>query len=397
MESTGLDPAMAAVFVRRLGERIEQNINIMDRDGVIIASRDPSRVGTYHQAAHRLVSSGSSVEAIEPGADLPEGVRPGVNLPIVYKGEVIGVVGVTGDPATVEPLAYAVKTSVETMVELELYKDLMLRRRDRKNVLFSYLLYEDSAPRDAVGALAAQLGYDASLPRAPLLLRLGGGIDAAEALRAIKRNGVHGPQDLSAAMNDGSVLVFKNLSLGGEGILSDFESEVEAYLAASRAALRAPFRAYAGMFQTDLARYRGAYRQALWLSSRYPEGGEPILFVHRRLAEFLASRLPRSDLVEALAPVAALLPGDFVAVLGPSLEALEESGYNAKEAAARLGVHRNTLSARVERLAALLGLDIRDDIRGRELAAFLVRFFDHLGIGRRIVWLGFRIVLANLR
>ena len=378
MERTSLDPSMAAAFVRRLGESIDYNINIMDRDGVIIASRDQSRVGSFHEAAHRLVQSGGGVEAIAPGADLPPGVKPGVNLPISYKGEVIGVVGVTGDPAVVGPVAHAVKTSVETMVELALYRDLMLRRQDRKNVLLNYLLYEDETPREAAVALASTLGYDASLPRAPILIRLEEGAEAAEALTAIKRNGLHRPEDLSAVSNDGGILVLKSLELGGEGIMSAFESQVEDYLEAARGA--APLRrACVGMFQTDLARYRGAYRQALWLSSRYPEAEESVLFVHRRLSEYLASRIPRSDLVDAFAPLAALLPGGFAEGFGPSLDSLVESGFNAKEAAARLGVHRNTLSARIERVGALLGLDPRDDPRGRELAVF---FFRYLGMTR---------------
>jgi carbohydrate diacid regulator len=371
--------------VRRLGERIDYNINIMDRDGVIIASRDQGRVGSYHEAAHRLVQSGGAVEAIAPGPGLPSGVKPGVNLPVAYKGEVIGVVGVTGDPSIVGPVAQAVKTSVETMVELELYKELMLRRQDRKNVLLNYLLYEDETPRAEAAALASKLGYDASLPRAPLVLRLRDGLDPADALKAVKRCGLHGPEDFSAVAKDGAVLVFKALRLSGEGVMAAFESQAVDYLGAARAALEAgedrgsgrlPFRAFAGMFQTDLARYRGAYRQALWLSERYANSDDPVVFVHRRISEYLASRIPRSELVDAFAPLAGLLPADLVAALGPSLEALVESGFNAKAAALSLGVHRNTLSARLDRFGALLGIDPRTDPRGRDLVAQLLRFLE---------------------
>ncbi|HOX33212.1 MAG TPA: sugar diacid recognition domain-containing protein [Spirochaetales bacterium] len=382
MDRTILDPAMAAAFVRRLGERIDYNINIMDRDGVIIASRDQSRLGSYHEAAHRLLESGGAIEAVEPGAGLPAGVRPGVNLPILYKGEAIGVVGVTGEPALVEPVAYAVKTSVETMVELELYKELTLRRQDRKNLLLNSLLYEDEAPRAGTAALAAKLGYDASLPRAPLLMLLGEELDAGESLKAVKRCGLHGPEDLSAVTNQGSILVFKAVELGKGGLVSAFESQVEAYLGAAARALGgrgrsgAPFRAYVGMFQNELGRYRGAYRQALWLSERYPEGGPAPVFLHRRLSEYLASRIPRAELVDAFASLASLLPPGFAAGIGGTIGALVESGFNAKEAAGALGVHRNTLASRLEAISELFGLDPRLDPRGRDLLSLLFRFLD---------------------
>ncbi len=378
METTRLDPALAAAFVRRLGERIDYNINIMNRDGVIIASRDQSRVGSYHEAAHRLVQSGGAIETVEPSEYLPAGVKPGVNLPILYKSEVIGVVGVTGEPSVVEPVAYAVKTSVETMVELELYKDLMLRRQDSKNTLLNYLLYEDVTPRYAASALAAKLGYDVALPRAPILIHVGEGFDPAATLKAIKRNSLHSPEDLSSVTNDGAIFVFKTIRLSKQGIFAEFESQIEDYLAASRQALggRIRLRAYVGMFQTDIARYRGAYRQAAWLASRYPEQGEPVLFAHRRLMEYFIAQIPRAELVNAFAPLTSFLLPDLAADFLPSFEALVESGFNVKEAAGSLGVHRNTLAARLDRYSSLIGADPRVDSRARDLAALFFRFLE---------------------
>ena len=369
---------MAAAFVRRLGERIDFNINIMNRDGVIIASRDQSRVGSYHETAHRLVRSGGAVETVEPSPCLPLGVKPGVNVPILYKGEVIGVVGVTGAPAVVEPIAYAVKTSVETMVELELYKDLMMRRQDRKNILLNYLLYEDAAPRSAASALASKLGYDVALPRSPILIHLKEGLDPGSALKTIKRNSLHGPEDLSSVTNEGAILVFKTIRFPGRGLFAEFERQVEDYLAASREALgeRSPFRAYAGMFQTDIARYRGAYRQAAWLAAHYPEQGEPVLFAHERLSEYFIAQIPRAELVDALSPLASLLLPELAADFLPSLEALVESGFNVKEAAGSLGVHRNTLAARLDRYSSLVGSDPRFNPRARDLVALFLRFLE---------------------
>ena len=45
---------MAQKFIDQITEYTEYNINIMDESGVIIASRDPKRVGTYHEAAYRI-------------------------------------------------------------------------------------------------------------------------------------------------------------------------------------------------------------------------------------------------------------------------------------------------------------------------------------------------------
>jgi hypothetical protein len=80
--------------------------------------------------------------------------QPGVNLPITYRGRTLGVVGVTGDPGRVLPVAYAIKTSVESMVELEAYKDKRLQRYGQKEPVHHYSCYDDEAPRAAVESLA---------------------------------------------------------------------------------------------------------------------------------------------------------------------------------------------------------------------------------------------------
>jgi carbohydrate diacid regulator len=381
-----LDAALAAVFVNRLGEHLAYNINIIDREGVIIASRDPSRVGSYHEAAHRLIASGGNIEAVPIQGKLPQGVKPGVNLPIIYKGDTVGVVGVTGDPAEVASIAYAVKTSVETMIELELYKELMIRRQDKKNRFLNHLLYEENTSRVMAETLATRLGYTAGLPRAPILLRFATTWDAAEALKVIKATSVHSKEDISATVFDGGILIFKSLVFQGQGILEAYTEQIETHVEAAKNALLrilgngaqagSAFRAYAGAFQSDFSRYRGAFRQIMWLSERYPQPREPVLYFYRRLSEYLASRLPRSELIDTMGPIASLLPPDLAASLGNLVDVFFASSFNSKEAAARLGVHRNTVHTRLERIRSILGLDYRSDPRARELVSLLVHYID---------------------
>jgi carbohydrate diacid regulator len=378
MNSSPLNSGTAAAFVKRLGEHLDYNINIMDRDGVIIASKDPSRIGTFHDAAQRIVATGAAEERVEASPFLPAGVKPGVNLPIVFKGEILGVVGVTGDPCEVASIAYAVKTSVESMIELEVWKDRAIRRQDRKNLLFNSLLYDDVAGPAAVEALARNLGYTPDLPRCPLLLVPPPGAEASDVLKAVKANPLHGKEDLSWSTPEGAILVFKTIRFDGSGIIEEAESQVSEYVAAARKRCSAlcPLKAYAGGFQTDLGRYRPAFHQTLWLAEQFPEARDEVVFLYEHLLEYFASRIPRAELVTALDPLARLLPQDAAWNLRSSTEALVDSALNGKEAAARLGVHRNTFSARMEKLSHLLGRDPRRDPRALDLLSLLARYLE---------------------
>lgn len=388
-ERLRLDAATAGAFLRKLGERLDYNINIMDREGVIIASRDPSRVGTYHAAARHLLESGSREERISPGDHLPEGTKPGVNLPLEVRGEVLGVVGVTGDPRVVGDLAQAVKTSVESMIELESIREAVLNRRTRKSSLMAYLLYEESVPESAVLALAGKLGYDPAIERAALLLRLPPGKGPEEALAQAKARGVHDAQDIASALPDGSLLVFRRLGTVktgipeecGPGILASYRRELEGYCGAfSRASGIPRVAGFAGSPQRDFSRYRGSYRQALWLASRVPVpvGDGPVLILDH-LDDYFLAQTPRIVLDDALASISARVPADLRRTLAPTLEALEASGFNAKEAAARLGVHRNTLSARLARLSSFLGCDPRGDAGALSLARSVAAYLKLRG------------------
>ena len=386
--ATPLNSELAVAFLRKLGKHLDYNINIMDSEGVIIASRDGSRVGTFHESAWRLLQTGAEIERIEVSDSPPPGVRPGVNLPIEHSGRNIGVVGVTGDPREVASVAYAIKTSVESMVELEAFKDKALQRLDRKNLLMNYLLYDQEAPRAAVEALAAKLGYESRTPRAPVLFRLREGLDAADALAAFKKSPAHLQSDISWATPDGAVLVFKTLGFGKAGIIADYEAGIDHYAQAAEASLGArsgglaPFRAFAGAFQTDLSRYRGSWRQVLWLEDRCVQDEGRVVFFYRRLGEWLASRAPRNELVDAFESVAALLSEGFADELGHSVRALLESSFNGKEAAARLGIHRNTLAARLSRFQAVFGFDPRNDARARDFLSVFSAYLELRGRDR---------------
>lgn len=373
MESIRLDAPTARAFLERLGENVEHNVNVMDREGVIIASRDPARVGGYHEAARRLVATGRDVEAVR-GEGLAPGVKPGVNLPIRVRGETIGVVGVTGEPDQVSALAYAVKTSVETMMELELVKRGSERRQAGANRLAAALTRREGAEPGGAEALARKLGYDPAVPRAPAILVLEGDRDPDDALRELKASGARARQDIAAPTADGDLVVFRALSLGGRDLFADYESQASEF---AEAALRAcgGGRACVGMFQVDFSRYREAYAQALWLRSLPPERNGRVLLATRRLGDYLASLIPRAEWIGAFEAAESLLGPRFRTDHADLLRELDRTGFNLGAAAERLGLHRNTVAARLEKLSAALGADPRTDARTADACRWLARYF----------------------
>ena len=91
-----IEPELAKKFIERLTQYTDYNINIMNESGVIIASRDPSRVGTYHEVADRIIRGEQDMIVIRDDKEFP-GVLPGINMAITHQGRKEGVIGVTGE------------------------------------------------------------------------------------------------------------------------------------------------------------------------------------------------------------------------------------------------------------------------------------------------------------
>lgn len=80
------------------------DINFILPDGTVAASTNPDRIGTYHEAGHQAARKGEMLEVGENNDFY--GTKKGVNLPFSWRGEIIAVIGITGEPESVRKYAY---------------------------------------------------------------------------------------------------------------------------------------------------------------------------------------------------------------------------------------------------------------------------------------------------
>lgn len=66
-------------FIQRVTQFTDYNINVMDKNGIIIASRDANRVGSYHDVAYQIVHGNEDIVEIHHENEYA-GVKPGINM-----------------------------------------------------------------------------------------------------------------------------------------------------------------------------------------------------------------------------------------------------------------------------------------------------------------------------
>lgn len=158
-------------IVNRLINILGKNINIMNKDGVIIASGDKSRIGNFHGAAKDAIEKGKEVIVSKENKEVYEGSKSGVNIPIYYKGEVLGVVGITGDPAEVEGYGLILKELVELMIQEEERRSFELFQ-SRAIKSFARELIKDNREEDykVLSSRAKLVQFNAEIPRVLIAL-----------------------------------------------------------------------------------------------------------------------------------------------------------------------------------------------------------------------------------
>lgn len=127
-----LSPENAQRIADRIMEIVPYNINIMNTEGVIIASGDITRIGSIHKGAVRAIQQKDAYIVYKD----TETERKGINLPIWYNYEIAGIIGISGDVQDVFQIGQIVVTTAQLMIENDVYNDLNAIKKNRLNDFF---------------------------------------------------------------------------------------------------------------------------------------------------------------------------------------------------------------------------------------------------------------------
>ena len=163
-----IDSKIAQGIVNRVMKVIPYNVNIMNQDGVIIASGDRSRLNKIHSGALLVLEEKKSVE-IHKDTDKE---KAGINLPIMFSNETIGVIGVTGNPDDIRQFGELVRITAELLVNEHFIfskKKAFEMHRDK----FLYELTQlDGEYSERIKQESNELGINLDVPRIALVISM---------------------------------------------------------------------------------------------------------------------------------------------------------------------------------------------------------------------------------
>ncbi|SFA85566.1 carbohydrate diacid regulator [Pseudomonas sp. NFIX10] len=346
-----LDHDLAQDIVDRAMAILPYNVNVMDNQGLILGSGERERVNTRHEGAQLVLANGRVVEIDEHTAMHLKGVQPGINLPLMLDQRLIGVLGITGEPAQLRTYAELVRMTAEMLVGQRNQQAEQQWRRQRCDDLLALLL-GDAGDSPRLLDEARQLGLKPQLSRVPYLFELGlehGSGQTVETLSAWLMSRY--PDSWCLTSSESSLLWCRPVtaSVENERLLGKLDGLGWCIL-----------RVAVGGQAEGLAGLRRCYRRVgdLLAYGRDVLPQSRMLILNRyRLPVMLWRHRSDDALDELLTPLRKVIAKDSNGQLLATLRSWCEHDGQSQACAEALGIHRNSLRYRMERIAELSGVD----------------------------------------
>ncbi|MGI2260449.1 sugar diacid recognition domain-containing protein [Shewanella sp. GXUN23E] len=167
-----LSKSIAQKIVERVMSALNYSINVIDQNGIIIGSGDASRINDIHEGAQLAFNDCRTVEINDSIANQLKGVKPGINVPIFYGNNPVGIVGISGDPAEIREQVPLVKSIAELIIEqAEAMSHVQWDRRHREELVFQ-LINGDGFNEEQLTDIAERLKLDLKQPRIATIIKL---------------------------------------------------------------------------------------------------------------------------------------------------------------------------------------------------------------------------------
>lgn len=371
MTAMKLSQELAQKIVQEARSALDEHFIIVDTNGYIIASSEPDRVGRFHEGAKIAMAKGHAIDIGPEDVDRLIGVKAGINMPITHEGEIIGVIGITGNPKDVRPYAELIRR----LTELFIREAVQSERWNAQNRAAETFVYE-WVHRDTLDDDFLERGDILGLPVSdPVLVIL------CEPLPTVQKPAPNYARITQIFHRLFPAPAHRIIRWSGDRFLlliNGADQQREWLERAVRQIRERCLKETGAAFAFGIAKkprtgiIRHAFEEAKKaLHAASPEN--PIIFYEQLSLDLLLQDVSRRSREEFLQTVLGPLKGE--AEWLATLEAYLAHDLSITAAAQALHIHVNTLHYRLKRIEALTGLDLRST-EGIVTAALAVRLLN---------------------
>jgi carbohydrate diacid regulator len=350
---------LAQTIVSDMKEIINQDINYIDNDGIIIASTDTSRIGSYHGGAKRVLKTKDEL-IIHKDEQYP-GARKGINIPVYFEKNIVGVIGITGEKHEVEKYGRILKRMTELLIKEEYIKRIKNQEIENQRMIIEELLFNENEKTDH-GFLSPMQFFNikADVKRVVVISDIFGNsskiIEEMNGIYNIYNDLLINNHSESLMMqNKNHIIMILNLISREnlELILKNITKEIQ-----SKYGLESKFGI--GTIEEDLLNLKISYEKArIALDCASISGSNHCTFYSDMDIEIILENTSENIAGEFLQKVIGNLDEKEINEYREIFNLFEEFNGSIKKISDSLFIHKNTLQYRLNRLCNKTGYDMR--------------------------------------
>ncbi|WP_158598245.1 CdaR family transcriptional regulator [Falsibacillus albus] len=343
---------LANKIVMEMRNLLNEEIIVANPTGIIIASTDQERIGDFHEGALHTCTKKTLTIIASNDTKRWTGVKPGINLPVFFHEEVIGVIGITGDPRTVSPFGEIVKKMTELLIQENYYiEEMNLAARSLEALVFDWL--EKEPIDESFKSRAAALGFDLTLPFRIALIHTIASFGTRFPSSFISNwNHLHPSRHLIRWGNDRLLYI---MDASAMRLLHDVRDDLLSLKSMLESELQCSVAIGVGS-SIDAVKIRISYQQAE-RALKSAAATEEIIFESDLTIEMITQEINKDIQKQYLArTISPLLDNDN---LLSTLQAFFHCNMAFNETASYLHIHINTLHYRLRRIEEMTGHSLK--------------------------------------
>jgi len=383
-----LDKKIAQKIADEVMNSLGYNINVMNENAIIIGSGSSKRLGTFHEIAMFVIQNCLTYEVTEEESKKRLGVKPGINMPIVDKtGNIIGVVGITGDPDEVRNIGKLVKMTAELIIEQQETMNRFYTHRNDKEIFLNTLISDQmTISYKEIVDWGKRIGYNMENRRVAIILNLGSNHQTREKgfleriLNQIKMSDKHLKEDISSVMSGGFILIFKTIKetepWAIEQTINTYLEEIIGYGYAK------DLQCFVGSYYPEIKGYFKSYRDAygMYRSNVYKKD-QFVYFAHHHYFWRLYSQLDPEILTLTIKPYLQKIQSCFGKGTEDAMITMRkifDYQFQFEKVASDLFIHKNTVIFRKKKMEECLGFPLQCSGNNNLLFIIILTHYEEL-------------------
>ena len=365
MKVQSISPKLAQYIVDKTMQIINCNVNIMNNHGEIIGSGDLERIGELHEGAVLAISQGRVVTIDNPTAKKLKGVKPGVNFPLKLKDEIVGVIGVTGEPNKIIQFAELVSMIAEMMIEQALLLNQLSQDNRLKEEFILSIIQPDNTMTN-ITEWSRKLNIDLSLPYVTVIIEIESGqlgIQTAMSELQQIQNELETITKLVAIKSlTEIVILLPALNKFNRWDLAEHKTKLEKLVSQTKLLSQFKIKISLGNYfhqgNDAIARSYQTAKTALEIGKKRLPHCHNYYYQDLILPVLLDGLNQDWQAEELLSPLNKLKASDTNGLLQNTLQTWFNHNLHNNNTAKALFIHRNTLEYRLNNIAKVTGLDL---------------------------------------